>query len=136
MSGVVASQRPGFVWRGVVGPDKLTDEQLVEAIRQARETRKITETVAANELHERGWYWEKIGVRNVESAHIWALLTLQQVDGIWADRQREWVDRLAAQQVVAQEAGHLVHMEAPHFVAEVVIEMLNAARLGQALAWR
>jgi hypothetical protein len=58
------------------GPlDDLTDEQLVQAVREVRQARKDAEGRAAAELHRRGWTWERIGnaLGVVQStAHRWA----------------------------------------------------------------
>src|SRR5215217_4791602 len=40
-------------------------------------------------------------------------LSLAEVDEIWQGKQQEWVERLSAVHVVADAAGHLVHMEEP-----------------------
>lgn len=39
----------------------LTPEQLIRAVRSARQARENAQERAANELHQRGWTWEKIG---------------------------------------------------------------------------
>lgn len=41
--------------------DDLSDDQLIESVRSARQARKDAEGRAAVELHRRGWTWEKIG---------------------------------------------------------------------------
>lgn len=42
-------------------PSSLSDEQLVEAVRQARTARKTAERAAAAELSRRSWSWARIG---------------------------------------------------------------------------
>lgn len=42
-------------------PTAMTDDRLVNAVREAREARKEAERVAAAELSRRGWSWAKIG---------------------------------------------------------------------------
>ena len=53
----------------------LTDEQLVEAVRDAREAKKVAEGRAAAELRHRGWTWPQIGKAigvDPSTAHGWA----------------------------------------------------------------
>lgn len=42
-------------------PKALSNEQLVQAVLDARETKKRAEGVAAAELKRRGWTWARIG---------------------------------------------------------------------------
>lgn len=56
-------------------PSKLSDQQLVEAVIEARETKKIAEGKAAAELRRRGWTWPQIGKAigvDQSTAHGWA----------------------------------------------------------------
>lgn len=43
--------------------DNLSDSQVVEAVRLARQARLDAERRAAYELHSRQWIWEKIGAQ-------------------------------------------------------------------------
>lgn len=55
-------------------PSGLTDEQLVAAAREARETKKIAEVKVATELAARGWTWRRIGAAlgvNYTTAYGW-----------------------------------------------------------------
>jgi hypothetical protein len=54
--------------------DDLTDAQLIEAARSAKQARKDAEGRASWELHERGWTWEKIG----------------QAFGVWQSTAHRW----------------------------------------------
>jgi hypothetical protein len=58
----------------------------------------------------------------------WEPLTLADVDRLWQEFQREWVHRLSATHVVADSAGHFVHVDAPHLVALMINPMVAAAR--------
>jgi hypothetical protein len=56
-------------------PSTLTDDQLVAAVIQAREAKKIAEGNAAAELRRRGWTWPQIGKAigvDPSTAHGWA----------------------------------------------------------------
>lgn len=55
-------------------------------------------------------------------------LTLDQVDELWQDFQRDWAHHLAATQVIADAAGHFVHRDAPELVALVIRAVVDAAR--------
>lgn len=65
-------------------PSALSDEQLVEAVRQARETKKVAEGRVAAELRRRGWTWPAIGKAigvDQSTAHGWAQPYLTRHDG-------------------------------------------------------
>ncbi len=54
---------------------ELTEDQLVESVRSARQARKDAEGRASAELHRRGWTWERIGDAlgvSQSTAHRWA----------------------------------------------------------------
>lgn len=56
-------------------PEVLSEEELVEAVIEARETKKKAEGVAAAELRRRGWTWPRIGKAigvDPSTAHGWA----------------------------------------------------------------
>ncbi len=55
-------------------------------------------------------------------------LTLTEVDQIWQEKQREWVERLGAVHVIADTAGHLVHREQPELAAHVMRAVVAAVR--------
>ncbi|MEQ3542332.1 alpha/beta hydrolase [Pseudonocardia tropica] len=55
-------------------------------------------------------------------------LTLDQVDELWQDFQRDWARHLSAIQVVAHSAGHFVHKDAPELVSLVISEVCCASR--------
>jgi pimeloyl-ACP methyl ester carboxylesterase len=57
-------------------------------------------------------------------------LTLAEVDHLWQGMQREWVERLAADHVVADTAGHFVHKDEPTLTALVIEAVITAARGG------
>lgn len=42
-------------------PSEMSDSEIVEAIQQARQSRKMVEGAGATELRRRGWTWEKMG---------------------------------------------------------------------------
>jgi hypothetical protein len=53
----------------------LTDEQLVDAVVQARDAKKVAEGRAAAELRRRKWTWPQIGAAigvDQSTAHGWA----------------------------------------------------------------
>lgn len=60
-------------------------------------------------------------------------LTLEEVEHHWRWTQREWVDRLGAQHVIAHDAGHLVHMEVPDLAAHIIGAVVEAVRCGSAV---
>ena len=55
-------------------------------------------------------------------------LTLAEVDLLWQESQREWVDRLSALHVVADTAGHFVHRDEPDLVVSVTAAVVEAER--------
>jgi pimeloyl-ACP methyl ester carboxylesterase len=57
-------------------------------------------------------------------------LTLAEVDHLWQGMQREWVERLAADHVIADTAGHFVHKDASKLTALVIEAVVTAARSG------
>jgi pimeloyl-ACP methyl ester carboxylesterase len=58
-------------------------------------------------------------------------LPLAELDQAWQEKQRQWVERLSAVQVIADTAGHLVHQEQPELAADVVRAVVAAAREGR-----
>jgi pimeloyl-ACP methyl ester carboxylesterase len=60
-------------------------------------------------------------------------LTLTEVDQIWQEKQLQWVERLAAVRVIADTAGHHVHLEQPELAAHVVRAVVAAAREDRAV---
>jgi pimeloyl-ACP methyl ester carboxylesterase len=58
-------------------------------------------------------------------------LSLAELDQAWQEKQRQWVERLSAVQVIADTAGHLVHQEQPELAADVVRAVVAAAREGR-----
>lgn len=56
--------------------------------------------------------------------------TPEQASARWQAFQREWVARLAAVHVIAVDAGHLVHEEAPGLAALAVSAVIDAVRAG------
>ena len=63
----------------------------------------------------------------------WDPSTLAQIDQLWQGYQRDWVHRLSARHVVANDAGHLVHRDQPDLVARIVRDVVHAARNSVAL---
>ncbi|WP_052711031.1 alpha/beta hydrolase [Pseudofrankia sp. DC12] len=55
-------------------------------------------------------------------------LSPAEVDARWQTFQREWAARTAATQIIADNAGHFVHKDAPDLVALAVDAVVNAAR--------
>ncbi|HZZ46528.1 MAG TPA: alpha/beta hydrolase [Pseudonocardia sp.] len=63
------------------------------------------------------------------SPHPWHRpLTLEEVEQHWRRMQRDWADRFGACHVIAHQAGHSVHGEAPDLAAHVVRAVFEAAR--------
>lgn len=60
----------------------------------------------------------------------WHPLTMVEVDHLWQSMQQEWVERLGAHHVVADDAGHFVHRDNPQLTALVIEEVLAARRTG------
>lgn len=62
----------------------LSDEQLVEAVKEAREAKKVAEGRAAAELRRRKWTWPAIGKAigvDQSTAHGWAQPYLRDGEG-------------------------------------------------------
>jgi pimeloyl-ACP methyl ester carboxylesterase len=58
----------------------------------------------------------------------WHPLTLPEVDQLWQGFQRDWVRRLGATHIIADTAGHFVHIDQPDLVAHSVVAVSTAAR--------
>lgn len=67
----------------------------------------------------------------VTDAERYSPLSMSKVDARWQRWQREIAQRLDARLVIATDAGHRVHSEAPDLVASVILAVVEAARSAQ-----
>ena len=60
----------------------------------------------------------------------WSPFTLEEMDHLWQNHQGAWAHRLQATHVVARDADHIVHFDAPELIVHIVAEVLSATRRG------